>query len=625
MSFGSAVDIRPLPVAIPPALGETLRSYMDRLAADLDIPLGLLLASVGIYDPGAITTSVSGYGFALTATRLNKLSYATGQTEARLSQLLLTSLHGTIVNLTGIDAADPATFRQVAIREWLYVTGSHFCPVCLTVDEGVWQMAWRLPWSFACTKHQVLLVDTCPGCNQRPQGAGRHGHIAPNFTSYVPSSVRCSNRALPGRGPLDGGKTCGTDLRQAAATWIHDGPVLRTQKRLNEALVNKPMAVGSSEVSALSYLQDFRSLISILLLYVSTEELKQIVGVKPRHRYPDWVTPELTAAWQQSVNFRQEYIDEKFRLDEAGIDRRRRRRYQAYREVPTSAALMALMCTVALPILDAASADAVMPLVGVARRIGRQGLATWLSQRHASSRLVALAKQAQSPTGTFAENGALTIGSKRSEHLLDVARIPALLWLDEWPVFAPLFTDTAIRPETARRFVSIALVKAMMPLSWGKAGEFLGWPLDGSKSMTGNVIVRLRKAGAAEAFHVELTALIARLLTGETPLPDLAARRRGLSGLTVVPPEVLNRTGLTVTHARCRHSAAWIWAELTSGSLWEAPAWGGQSATPNQRIIYRVFLKQIFPRIEVDIRQYGQELLQKIEPKDNCAKTPERN
>lgn len=74
-----------------------------------------------------------------------------------------------------------------------------------------------------------------------------------------------------------------------------------------------------------------------------------------------------------------------------------------------------------------------------------------------------------------------------------------------------------------------------------------------------------------------------------------------------MPARVL-RDGLVVTDARRRNAAAWLWAELTSGSVWNAPAWGGQTATPNQKEVYGRFVRRDLRLVEQPLREHGRML-----------------
>lgn len=115
-----------------------------------------------------------------------------------------------------------------------------------------------------------------------------------------------------------------------------------------------------------------------------------------------------------------------------------------------------------------------------------------------------------------------------------VANVPALLWAEEWPAVAPLFAGTGTLPDTARRFTSTALVKSLAPLTWPQAGEHLGWPAASTRTLAANVVNRLRRRGP---------------------------RRRSTPRWPTSP------IGSATASA-----AAWLWAELTSGGVFDAPA-----------------------------------------------------
>jgi hypothetical protein len=72
-------------------------------------------------------------------------------------------------------------------------TGSRFCPACLGDSGGRWQLAWRLPWAFACPVHRRLLADLCPACGRRP-AAHRLGLGAPSMASTCTVAVTSPRR-----------------------------------------------------------------------------------------------------------------------------------------------------------------------------------------------------------------------------------------------------------------------------------------------------------------------------------------------------------------------------------------------------------------------------------------------
>jgi len=47
---------------------------------------------------------------------------------------------------------------------WARRTGTRYCPDCLLEHPGVFYAAWRLNWTFACVRHQRILLDACPEC-----------------------------------------------------------------------------------------------------------------------------------------------------------------------------------------------------------------------------------------------------------------------------------------------------------------------------------------------------------------------------------------------------------------------------------------------------------------------------
>ncbi len=94
--------------------------------------------------------------------------------------------------------------------------GTRYCPCCLAGPGGRWLLAWRLPWTFACTRHRVLLCDDCPGCGRMPREyAGAAGLNPPGSCSSSITHGRC----------------CGTDLTAVPAQRLEPGSrLLAAQK-----------------------------------------------------------------------------------------------------------------------------------------------------------------------------------------------------------------------------------------------------------------------------------------------------------------------------------------------------------------------------------------------------------
>ncbi|MBF4586434.1 TniQ family protein [Curtobacterium sp. VKM Ac-2887] len=87
---------------------------------------------------------------------------------------------------------------------WARRTGTRYCPDCLLEHPGVFYAAWRLNWTFACVRHERILLDSCPECLlplSEPTGRSR----------YLWDPNRC-------RANISGGlpvSRCGADLTVA--------------------------------------------------------------------------------------------------------------------------------------------------------------------------------------------------------------------------------------------------------------------------------------------------------------------------------------------------------------------------------------------------------------------------
>jgi hypothetical protein len=150
-----------LPISLPPLAGEGLDSWIEAYALRLRTTARELLNFLSLprARPGQMV-------IALTDSERDTLADATGVDGDRLTGMTLHLDDGVSVMIrtrTRGLARPPA---------WRGTTRSRFCPRCLQHEAGRWQLSWRLPWSFACTRHAVLLRDTCPSCEMRPVPRG---------------------------------------------------------------------------------------------------------------------------------------------------------------------------------------------------------------------------------------------------------------------------------------------------------------------------------------------------------------------------------------------------------------------------------------------------------------------
>lgn len=154
---------RSLPIRLAPVRGEPLDSWLDAYAHRLDTSLGEVYAAVGLHTPTRRAWSLPGCTVVLHDDEANALAIATGVAVNQLHAMTLRTYHGHAV-LLNLQRREVRRFYL-----WGRGRGSRFCPQCLRESGGRWRLRWRLAWSFACTRHNQLLADTCPRCGRPPR------------------------------------------------------------------------------------------------------------------------------------------------------------------------------------------------------------------------------------------------------------------------------------------------------------------------------------------------------------------------------------------------------------------------------------------------------------------------
>lgn len=147
--------IRTLPIRLAPTEGEALDSWLEALAHRCDVRWRDIMAAVGL---PAGRFGVFAPIVALDAAHAATIAAATGVPATTLVTMTLDRYKHVWLRT----AAAPGTVSRGF--PWGRLRGSRYCPTCLAESRGRWQLAWRLGWSFACTKHHQLLADICPTC-----------------------------------------------------------------------------------------------------------------------------------------------------------------------------------------------------------------------------------------------------------------------------------------------------------------------------------------------------------------------------------------------------------------------------------------------------------------------------
>ncbi|MFF1485382.1 TniQ family protein [Streptomyces sp. NPDC058319] len=201
-----------LPYVVEPLPGEALDSWIEAYARQLIVTSREFLAFIGL--PG---THLDRMLVKLLPEEAAVLARRTGVTPEVLRAMTLEPFDQITVTLrhTTRGLASPPRWRRHK--------GSRYCPTCLAENGGRWQLSWRSPWTFACTRHAQFLVETCEGCGHRPHPASRH-------PAGVTNPARCTMARNLTRGSKGARLPCHTDLTAAVAQQIPaDGHIMCAQ------------------------------------------------------------------------------------------------------------------------------------------------------------------------------------------------------------------------------------------------------------------------------------------------------------------------------------------------------------------------------------------------------------
>lgn len=112
----------------------------------------------------------------------------------------------------------PSTSREInllAARNWLFLAGSRYCPMCLR--DGTWRVSWRMPLLASCDVHGVLLVDRCPHCGAWPRSGTSDKASGRAHLQSPRTQSRCYATPAVDRSTGLGSRPCLGDLTEAVA------------------------------------------------------------------------------------------------------------------------------------------------------------------------------------------------------------------------------------------------------------------------------------------------------------------------------------------------------------------------------------------------------------------------
>jgi hypothetical protein len=212
-----------LPIRVPITDGESMHSWLEALAVRYRMTVRELLPSLGLDSPRRAYGLVNG----LDPAALRLIERQAGLTEGRLEDAVLD-------RFAPLGLSDQAREGPLYRRweRWARASGSNFCPQCLAESGGRWSLSWHLIWSFACTRHRIVLASRCGSCNQVP-------HAGENRFDHVIDSRRCCHPVpvdrRTGRGP--GVPRCGAMLTGHPVEKLDARhPLLRSQMSIDKIM-----------------------------------------------------------------------------------------------------------------------------------------------------------------------------------------------------------------------------------------------------------------------------------------------------------------------------------------------------------------------------------------------------
>lgn len=167
-------DRRLLPVQVQPLEGEALDSWLEATALAMGGTLGTVAVAGNLP-----TAAVPLWRRWLSSDQLQSLTAATGVSGEALEAMTLSRYDRLALRL------DSRTHRLDRDFPFGALSWSRFCPACLRETRGRWQLSWFLAWSFACLKHNCLLVDYCPECRVHQRSTQQYRRVP------SPAACRC--------------------------------------------------------------------------------------------------------------------------------------------------------------------------------------------------------------------------------------------------------------------------------------------------------------------------------------------------------------------------------------------------------------------------------------------------
>ncbi|MFJ4912896.1 TniQ family protein [Streptomyces sp. NPDC088726] len=553
--------VRRLPVVPKPVRGEAFASWVDRVAAKLDVPAGQAAHALGLEcRSGTSTTRPKFFGITLTPASLGGLRDATGLPVRELQQMQLARYGRTVLDLTGLDLARKASLRAVTAREWMMPTWSRACPACLA-ESPVWPLWWRLGIAAVCPVHRCLLIDVCPACEVRLLRGNERIPRGLLTRPPLPEPGECANR--PPHGPKGRAGLCRQPLA-AIPTVAVPGPLVALQRRVLAIAEGSPATLAGEPVRTAAWFTALRYLTALARLTAGEDDFAVLPGFAA-----------------------EEFIQDRQRR----TDRPRGGGGSQLVAMPATAAQTLAALALTAPVLDASSTDVGVNLLApwaeslttLRRALGRTDPLRHTARPAVLDRMVAaVAPRPSRVAGALVATGTRDLTPRHIPHLADRD--------DYRELMATHLPGTA--EASGRRLTALAQARLAGAASWAEAAAVLDMDARRATRAANTLVQRITDP---DGFWKAARTAAERMQ--ERGLVDDAARRSALADLREIPHRdlvsVFHPLGRDVTWQRQRHAAAWVWQHFTSGDVREAPAyalgWENETSTESIREGWRRF------------------------------------
>jgi hypothetical protein len=596
---------RTFPIRLAADDDETLQSYVHRLSARHDVPLGQTLSRLGLVNE-VRQKPIPGFGIVLSDQQVVDFSFVSGLTASQTKALLLSKYSGVCLNLDGVTAEDARTVRKVSASQWAYFSGSHFCSECLKDSGGVWKLSWKLPWSFACTKHSAILSGHCPECGQRASSGSKDGTLSPSFIAKIPKPGFCGNVLPTGKAALGQGSTpCGCNLMDVQLLKEHENEkVFNTQATINKYLTPSHLIARSESAE---FFREMRSLCALILYRAELEDFPQFTNSMR----------EAIAVHIAKRNGAQEQ-----RKEGSGRSGSRPRMFIG---APKDPLLMGAVAHVALSIVGKSDPGALREALNV---LGQRTCDRSSKYRYAVLNYFDLSDRLRvALTDSIAARGSF---DRRAGHLSNVGirvkgSINAGLQQQYEPKHLPQCMPQAIFEKSfigffpkvqarfARRFCSLAAVKRL-GYTWLESAELLGLP-SSMYGMANRCVMLLNQQQNYDQFAEALYRWTEEISSAKRRI-DYQRRREIFAVFVDFPEEVWTRicSEAEVSKgnpgSRCKYAATWLWSESTGGDWALAPAISAHHIGTNQHEVYKKFVSSLLPALAPALLREGKNMME---------------